>query len=59
MVSDITKEYREFFENYLKEHPVKQGDDLNSEVYDDDRMNYDHEAACLRLAKMFLEGKIK
>lgn len=57
--SGITKEQRERFEKYLKEHPIKEDDELDPDVFDDDRMNYNHQAGCSRIAKMILEGKIK
>lgn len=56
---NISKEDREFFEKYLEEHPVKENDDWNPDEINDDRMNFDFEASCSRLAKMVLEGKIK
>ena len=59
MASNITKDDREFFERYLKEHPDKHCYEFDSIVLDDSRMNFNHEEACLMLAKLFLEGKIK
>lgn len=57
MESSISKENREWFERYLEEHPPKE--ELEPGLFDDDRMNHDHEAGAANLIKLLLEGKIK
>ena len=59
MALDITKEQRESFERYLKEHPAKTTDEPACDVFDDNRSNYNHQAACSRLVKLLLDGKIE
>ena len=59
MELDITKEQREFFENYLKEHPIDPNIDYDDNTFDDNRMNDRDQNNLSWLMKRMLEGKIK
>ena len=59
MALDITKEQREFFEKYLKEHPIDPNVDYDEHTFYDDRMHDEERNGTARLIKQLLEGKIK
>lgn len=58
MALDITKEQREYFEKYLKEHPIDPNVDYDG-VLDDRRIADEERNMAAWLTKRLLEGKIK
>ena len=59
MELDITKEQREKFEKYLKEHPIDPNVEYDEFTFYDDRMHDKERNGTARLIKRLLEGKIK